>query len=1852
MNKINKEQGKGNCFSVCLLLIASCLLMVIGCQNPFSIQHAPGKGVFVLHIGDDSGRTIMPTEDGFAAYTLQFTGSGNPETMYRTRNDIDLPISLPPGTYTLSVSAYADAQRTKLVATGTLSGIVISMGNITNKNIVLYGIVEAGANGTYKWKIGFPQGANAFMSITPLDDNNTDDIQTIPLDEQVEAEGVAYNEGEMALPAGYYRVTFSLDDGERDFSREDYLHIYKDMESYFEYTFSMRHFDPILPHLTGTVSITGTAGTGRTLTAVTTALNGEGTLSYVWKRRNLIVGTDSSYTVQPADVGNAIALAVMRQGYSGTASAVTGTILFDTIMGSGTTQAPYQLLDNVWHNGTLSAATAEIWYSFPVTQETAYHIWWNSSQNGPDDNNKTAVVLVSARYAGSSTWIFNSIQSGWAAPQAITAAQTGTLEVKVVPLDASSTGTYGIVYSTGSTRPLIGSVPTGLSGTVSISGTAEVGATLTAQTDLNGSGVISYQWGRNGIPIGTNSSTYQITSDDTGGIITVTVSRSGTVGSLTSASFAVVNGGLTGIVITRGIPRVGGMLTADTSALGGNGAIQYQWRRGPVAIVGMNSDVYVLRESDAGSLITVTVQCAGIPGSVTSVPRLVSAASHYCSYIWTATTPATCIMEGEETEVCSQEPTHTRDVRPIKDFGHNTQWNVTTPAVCGIAGEEKEICMRCYVVITTHAIPALEHSYDWVITTPAVCLSGSQKQVCSYCGIENGITEPILAPGHNFVYVPIIPSTCLVAGTQQAVCSRCGITSGNPYPLQLLPHNYVDTFLIPSTCSDTGLQIKTCSYCGAQTGDSFPLPVLPHSYVEVGMTPATCVATGLLKQVCERCGYEGATQGIPALGHSYSDVTVTPATCVTAGSYKQVCSRCFNEGAPQVISPLGHDFELTLAIPATCDTAGSRVNICSRCSLNGTTEVIPVLGHDYEWTTITPTTENRPGMEIEICSRCNGNRDERSAATLFTLNTAVSATLPAGDFRWYRFTLPQDTDIALSVTRTSGNGYLFAYLYNGDFLTHLLSTSDYGNISDHALLSDDGKAMLPPGTYYVRFDNSAASSASGTIKVAPITRVVSGVTVSPSTAQVVKGSTHNFSAKVAGTNNPAQTVSWSIVQANKHAQTRIDRNGILTVSNAETLTALTVRATSTVDGSKYGEASVTLLSNISGVTVSPSAAQVAKGNTYTFSAVVAGTNYPAQTVSWSIVQAGKHAQTSINADGVLTVNAAEPLGSLTVRATSTVDGSKYGEASVTILTPTVNSVTVDPATARVITGDTHSFSAEVTGTNSPALTVTWSIVESEKHAQTNINASGVLSVSAAETLTTLTVRATSTYDGSKYGEAAVAVVSVSGVTVDPSAAQVAKGNTHTFSATVNGANSPAQTVSWSIVEAGKHAQTTIDADGVLTVNAAESLDSLTVRATSTVNNTKHGEVTVTILTPTVSSVTVNPSTALVIKGDNYNFSATVAGTNSPAQTVSWSIVQTNKHAQTSINADGVLSVSNAETLTTLTVRATSTYDNSKYGDATVTVASNVSGVTVNPSTAQVAKGDTYTFSATVNGTNNPAQTVSWSIVQTNKHAQTTINSNGVLTVNAAETLTTLTVRATSTADSSKYGNATATIISSTVSGITVYMPTPYVVKGGNYTFRATETGGNSPVQAVTWTIVDTGRHRLTYLSSTDEEGAIVLNVSSSEALTTLTVRATSTVDNSKYGEATVTVFNPGYDPDDYYVLPLVENTWYDGEVNNYDFRGHTFPVTEGTTYYVWWNDRYQGSVIKTGDVIVGARYEGGTIIFGGSGTTWATNYDVDSGYNTPQTFTATQTGTVQIRVRGYTKGTYGIVFSTESTRPE
>ncbi|WNX85633.1 YDG domain-containing protein [Agathobaculum sp. NTUH-O15-33] len=112
----------------------------------------------------------------------------------------------------------------------------------------------------------------------------------------------------------------------------------------------------------------------------------------------------------------------------------------------------------------------------------------------------------------------------------------------------------------------------------------------------------------------------------------------------------------------------------------------------------------------------------------------------------------------------------------------------------------------------------------------------------------------------------------------------------------------------------------------------------------------------------------------------------------------------------------------------------------------------------------------------------------------------------------------------------------------------------------------------------------------------------------------------------------------------------------------------------------------------------------------------------------------------------------------------------------------------------------------------------------------------------------------------------------------------------------------------------------------------ENADALTVSngaMTNAVNEVWLG-------TPTVTAVSVTPPAAIVQKGHTRQFNATVAGTYSPAQSVTWTI-EGSYDTGTVISEAGLLTVAAGETATSITVKATSTVASGKSATVIVTV---------------------------------------------------------------------------------------------------------------------------------------------------------------------------------------------------------------------------------------------------------------------------------------------------------------------------
>ena len=198
------------------------------------------------------------------------------------------------------------------------------------------------------------------------------------------------------------------------------------------------------------------------------------------------------------------------------------------------------------------------------------------------------------------------------------------------------------------------------SGAPTISGTAQVGETLTADTsgitDEDGLDNVSftYQWLADGTVLsGATGSTYILVADDEGKAIEVTVSftdDNSNDESLTSAATAAVaaapptNNEATGAPTISGTVKVGHVLTADITGIADqdgldNASFDYQWLADDSPIPGATGSAYLLVAADKGRAITVKVSFTDDGDSDESLTSAATAA--------VTTSPLTVGLENE-----------------------------------------------------------------------------------------------------------------------------------------------------------------------------------------------------------------------------------------------------------------------------------------------------------------------------------------------------------------------------------------------------------------------------------------------------------------------------------------------------------------------------------------------------------------------------------------------------------------------------------------------------------------------------------------------------------------------------------------------------------------------------------------------------------------------------------------------------------------------------------------------------------------------------------------------------------------------------------------------------------------------------------------------------------------------------------------------------------------------------------------------------------------------------------------------------------------------------------------------------
>ncbi|MBK7847180.1 MAG: cadherin domain-containing protein [Zoogloea sp.] len=578
--------------------------------------------------------------------------------------------------------------------------------------------------------------------------------------------------------------------------------------------------------------------------------------------------------------------------------------------------------------------------------------------------------------------------------------------------------------------------------------------------------------------------------------------------------------------------------------------------------------------------------------------------------------------------------------------------------------------------------------------------------------------------------------------------------------------------------------------------------------------------------------------------------------------------------------------------------------------------------------------------------------------------------------------------------------------------------------------------------------------------------ITSGTTVS-----VAENTTAVMTVTATDADQPAQTLSFSIVGGADAGKFTINSStgalSFLTAPDFETPTDaggdnvydVTVQV-SDGQGSTDSQAiavTVTAGNDNAPVISSGATASVAENTTAVMTVTATDADQPAQTLSYSIIGGVDAAKFAINSStGALSFLAApdfetptdaggDNVYDVTVQVSDGQGSTDSQAIAVTVTSANDNApVITSGATASVAENTTAVMTVTATDSDQPAQTLSFSIVGGADAAKFAINSStGALSFLAAPDFETptdaggdnvydVTIQVSDGQGGTDSQAIAVTVTSANDnapVITSGSTASVAENTTAVMTVTATDADQPAQTLSYSIIGGADAAKFAINSStGALSFVSAPDFESptdaggdnvydVTVQVSDGQGSTDSQAIAVTVTSANDNApVITSGTTASVAENTTAVMTVTATDADQPAQSLSFSIVGGADAAKFTINANtGALSFLAAPDFETPTdAGGDNVYDvtvevadgqgstDSQAIAVTVTSANDNAPVITSGATASVAENTTAVMTVTATDTDQPAQSLSFSIIGGADAAKFTINaSTGALSFLAA-----------------------------------------------------------------------------------------------------------------------------------------------------------------------------------------------------------------------------------------------------------
>jgi hypothetical protein len=336
---------------------------------------------------------------------------------------------------------------------------------------------------------------------------------------------------------------------------------------------------------TPSVSIAANPGnsicTGTSVTFTATPINGGTTPTYQWllNGTNILGATNNTYTTNTLATGDVVTVKMVSNGVCISTAPVTSNAITMTV----NSVVPSVTIAALPGNSICAGGTSVTFTATPTNGGSSPGYQWK--KNGVDIIGATGVGYTTTTLANNDA--ISVVLTSNASCAIPSTASSNVINMTVNPL---ITPTVSINNNTGNT--------------ICAGGTVIFTANIT-----NGGTSQAYQWKRNGINVGANSSTFTTNSLNNGDIITCQLT-------ITAACPNPATVTSNGMAMTIAVPTVSVtanpndtvcsitpvIFTINASAVGNNPT--YQWKKNGVDVIGATASAFVLPMAMTGDVIT------------------------------------------------------------------------------------------------------------------------------------------------------------------------------------------------------------------------------------------------------------------------------------------------------------------------------------------------------------------------------------------------------------------------------------------------------------------------------------------------------------------------------------------------------------------------------------------------------------------------------------------------------------------------------------------------------------------------------------------------------------------------------------------------------------------------------------------------------------------------------------------------------------------------------------------------------------------------------------------------------------------------------------------------------------------------------------------------------------------------------------------------------------------------------------------------------------------------------------------------------------------------------------------------